>query len=128
MELLRRGSAASASLRVIVMCFAITALQMALRWLRQGSLLSCVGNTIVFCGWDRKSYCSGCIQVAMVICQRISSILAPFIFFLKIPFEKRSKSSFFRVWRQDPVLGLQFLTPLQVAPLGFATQSLQIAL
>ncbi len=38
----------------------------------------------------------------MVICQRISSILAPFIFFLKIPFEKRSKSSFFRVWRQDP--------------------------
>ena len=46
----------------------------------------------------------------------------------KNPFKSASKSSFFSLWRRDPVLELQFLTPLRVVLLRFGTQSLQIAL
>ena len=47
----------------------------------------------------------------------------------KNPFKKCFKSSFFRSGVEiHPVLELQFLTPLRVVLLCFATQSLQIAL
>ena len=76
----------------------------------------------------RKSYWSGCMKAATVICQQISSILALVIFLLKILLKSASKSSFFSLWRRDPVLDLQFPTQLRVVLLCFATQSLQIAL
>ena len=77
----------------------------------------------------RKSYWSGCMKAATVICQQIFSILALVIFLLKILFESASKSSFFALAsRSDPVLELQFPTPLRIVLLCFATQSLQIAL
>ena len=76
----------------------------------------------------RKSYWSGCMKAATLICQQIFSILAPVSFFLKILLKSASKSSFFSLWRRDPVLELQFPTPLCVVLLCFATQSLQIAL
>ena len=77
----------------------------------------------------RKSYWSGCMKAATVICQQIFSILALVIFLLKILLKSASKSSFFSLWRRDdPVLELQFPTPLRVVLLCFATQSLQIAL
>ena len=76
----------------------------------------------------RKSYWSGCMKAATVICQQIFSILALVIFLLKNPFKKCFKIVFFSLWRRDPVLELQFLTPLRVVLLCFATQSLQIAL
>ena len=44
----------------------------------------------------RKSYWSGCMKAATVICQQISSILALVIFLLKIPLKSASKSAFFR--------------------------------
>ena len=44
------------------------------------------------------------------------------------PFKKCFKIVFFSLWRRDPVLELQFLTPLRVVLLCFGTQSLQIAL
>ena len=44
----------------------------------------------------RKSYWSGCMKAATVICQQIFSILAPAIFFLEILLKSASKSSFFR--------------------------------
>ena len=44
----------------------------------------------------RKSYWSGCMKAATVICQRIFSILALVIFLLKILLKSASKSSFFR--------------------------------
>ena len=56
----------------------------------------------------RKSYWSGCMKAATVICQQIFFILALVNFFLKMQ--------------------LQFPTPLCVVLLCFATQSLQIAL
>ena len=68
------------------------------------------------------------MKAATVICQQIFSILALVIFLLKILLKSASKSSFFSLWRRDPVLELQFLTPLRVVLLCFATQSLQIAL
>ena len=44
----------------------------------------------------RKSYWSGCMKAATVICQQISFILALVIFLLKILLKSASKSSFFR--------------------------------
>ena len=44
----------------------------------------------------RKSYWSGCMKAATVICQQIFSILALVIFLLKILLKSASKSSFFR--------------------------------
>ena len=76
----------------------------------------------------RKSYWSGCMKAATVICQQIFSILALMIFRLKILLKSASKSSFFRSGVEIPVLELQFSTPLRVVLLCFATQSLQIAL
>ena len=75
----------------------------------------------------RKSYWSGCMKAATVICQQISCILALVIFLLKILLKSASKSSFFSLWRRDPVLDLQFPTQLRVVLLCFTTQSLQIA-
>ena len=75
----------------------------------------------------RKSYWSGCMKAATVICEQIFSILALVIFLLKILLKSASKSSFFSLWRGDPVLDLQFPTQLRVVLLCFATQSLQIA-
>ena len=46
----------------------------------------------------------------------------------KIPFKKCFKIVFLSLWRRDPVLELQFPTPLRVVLLCFATPSLQIAL
>ena len=75
----------------------------------------------------RKSYWSGCMKAATVICQQILSILALMIFPSKNHL-KCFKIVFFSLWRRDPVLELQFPTPLRVVLLCFATQSLQIAL
>ena len=49
-----------------------------------------------FAAGSRKSYWSGCMKAAEVICQQIFSILALVIFLLKILLKCASKSSFFR--------------------------------
>ena len=82
---------------------------------------------VSFAAGLRESYWSGCMKAATVICQQISSILALVIFLLKILLKSASKSSFFSLWRRDPVLDLQFPTQLRVVLLCFATQSLEIA-
>ena len=77
----------------------------------------------------RKSYWSGCMKAATVICQQIFFILALVNFLIKILLESASKSSFFRSGVEiDRVLELQFPTPLCVVLLCSATQSLQIAM
>ena len=48
-----------------------------------------------FAAGSRKSYWSGCMKAATVICQQIFSILALVIFLLKILLKSTSKSSFF---------------------------------
>ena len=67
-----------------------------------------------FAAGHRKSYWSGCIKAAILICQQIFSIFALVIFLLKNPFRKCFKIVFLSLWRRDPVLKLQFLTPLRV--------------
>ena len=82
-----------------------------------------------FAAEDRKSYWSGCIQAATVICQQIFAVLALVIFLFKKLLKSASKSFFFWFGVEiHPVLELQFPTPLRVVLLCFATQSLQIAL
>ena len=92
-----------------------------------GAAAACV-ILLSFAAEDRKSYWNGCIKAAKVICQQIFSILALIIFLLKFLLKSASKSSFCRFGVENPVLELQFPTPLHVVLLCFATQSLQIAL
>ena len=60
-----------------------------------GAAAACV-ILLSFAAENRKSYRSGCIQAARLICQQIFAILAILIFLLKF-----SKSSFFVLGR-DP--------------------------
>ena len=64
----------------------------------RGTAAACV--ILVSCAaGSRKSYWSGCIKAAKVICQQIFddfSILALVSFLLKILLKRASKSSFFR--------------------------------
>ena len=87
-----------------------------------GAAAACV-ILVSFAGEDCKSYWSGCIQAAIVICQQIGASNFPF----QNPFTGCFKIVFFLLCR-DPVLELQFPTPLRAVLLCFATQSLQIAL
>ena len=87
-------------------------------------LLSAVAAFVIllsFAAGLRKSYWSGCMKAATVICQQIFSILALMIFLLKILLKSASKSSFFRL--ASRFLELQFPTPLRVVLLCFATNS-----
>ena len=79
-------------------------------WL-SGAAAACV-ILLSFAAGHRKSYWSGCIKAAILICQQIFSILVLMIFFLKF-LEKVRQNRVFLLWRQDPALELQFLTPLQ---------------
>ena len=92
-----------------------------------GAAAACV-ILLSFAAEDCKSYWSGCIQAAIVICQQIFAILALVIFLLKILFKKCFKIVFFLLWRRDPVLELQVSDTVARSSLCFATQSLQIAL
>ena len=60
-----------------------------------GTAAACV-ILLSFAAGHRKSYWSGCIKAAILICQQIFSILARIIFLLKILLKIASKSSFFR--------------------------------
>ena len=87
-----------------------------------GTAAACV-ILMSFAAGHRKSYGSGRIKAAIVICQQIF-VAGNFPF--KIIFEKCSKTFFFGV--EIPVLELEFLTPLRIVLFCFATRSLQIAL
>ena len=60
-----------------------------------GTAAACV-ILLSFAAEDRKSYWSGCIKAATVICQQIFSILALIISLLKVLFKSAAKSSFCR--------------------------------
>ena len=81
-----------------------------------------------FAARSRKSYWSGCMKAATVILSADFLHFGASDFPSKNPLKKCFKIVFFSLWRRDPVLELQFPTPLRVVLLCFATQSLQIAL
>ena len=57
----------------------------------------CCAILLSFAARSRKSYRSGCIQAAIVICQQIFATLALVIFLLKIPFRRKFRGRNFRV-------------------------------
>ena len=63
-----------------------------------GAAAACV-ILLSYAAGSRKSYWSGCIKAAKVICQQIFAILALVIFILKVLLKSVSKSSFFPLWR-----------------------------
>ena len=77
-----------------------------------GAAAACV-ILLSFAAGHRASYWSGCIKAVIVIFQQNFSILTLVILLLKFLLESASKSSFL-LSRRDPVLELQFLTPLRV--------------
>ena len=112
----------------IVLCNSVSADRIVVAASRLLRAVAAFVILLSFAAGSRKSYWSGCMKAATVICQQIFSILALVIFLLKILLKSASKSSFFRSGVEIPVLELQFPTPLRVVLLCFATQSLQIAL
>ena len=112
----------------IVFCNSVSADRIVMAASRLLRAVAAFVILLSFAAGSRKSYWSVCMKAATVICQQICSILALVIFLLKILFKKCFKIVFFLLWRRDPVLELQFPTPLRVVLLCFATQSLQIAL
>ena len=80
-------------LRVVLSCFATHIVMAASRLLP--ALAVCV-ILLSFAAGLRKSYWSGCMKAATMICQQIFSILALVIFLLKILLKNASKSPFFR--------------------------------
>ena len=86
----------------IVFCNSVSADRIVMAASRLLRAVAAFVILLSFAARSRKSYWSGCMKAATVICQQIFSILA--------------------------LLELQFLTPLRVVLLCFATQSLQIAL
>jgi hypothetical protein len=80
----------------IVFCDSISRYRIVMLASRSlGAAAACV-ILLSFEAEDCKSYSSGCIQVAIVICQQIFEILAIVIFLLKILLKIAVKSSFCR--------------------------------
>ena len=113
----------------IVFCNSVSADRIVMAVSRLLRAVAAFVILLSFAAGLRKSYWSGCMKAATVICQQIFSTLALVIFLLKILLKSASKSSFFPSGVEiHPVLELQFPTPLRIVLLCFATQSLQIAL
>ena len=80
----------------IVFCNSVSADRIVMAASRLLRAVAAFVILLSFAAGSGKSYWSGCMKAATVICQQIFSILALVIFFLKILLKSASKSSFFR--------------------------------
>ena len=80
----------------IVFCNSVSADRIVMAASRLLRAVAAFVLLLSFAAGLRKSYWSGCMKAATVICQQIFSILALMIFLLKILLKSASKSSFFR--------------------------------
>ena len=80
----------------IVFCNSVSADRIVMAASRLLAAAAACAILLSFATGLRKSYWSGCMKAATVICQQIFSILALVIFLLKILLKSASKSSFFR--------------------------------
>ena len=80
----------------IVFCNSVSADRIVMAASRLLPAVAAFVILLSFAAGLRKSYWSGCMKAATVICQQIFSILALMIFLLKILLKSASKSSFFR--------------------------------
>ena len=79
----------------IVFCNSVSADRIVMAASRLLRAVAAFVILLSFAAGSRKSYWSGCMKAATVICQQIFSILALMIFLLKIILKSASKSSFF---------------------------------
>ena len=79
----------------IVFCNSVSADRIVMAASRLLRAVAAFVILLSFAAGLRKSYWSGCMKAATVICQQIFSILA-LVIFLKILLKSASKSSFFR--------------------------------
>ena len=79
----------------IVFCNSVSADRIVMAASRLLRAVAAFVILLSFAAGSRKSYWSGCMKAATVICQQIFSILALVIFLLKIILKSASKSSFF---------------------------------
>ena len=79
----------------IVFCNSVSADRIVMAASRLLRAVAAFVILLSFAAGSRKSYWSGCMKAATVICQQIFSILALVIFLLKILLKSASKSSFF---------------------------------
>ena len=80
----------------IVFCNSVSADRIVMAASRLLRAVAAFVILLSFAAGSRKSYWSGCMKAATVICQQIFSILALVIFLLQIILKSASKSSFFR--------------------------------
>ena len=80
----------------IVLCNSVSADRIVMAASRLLRAVAAFVILLSFAAGSGKSYWSGCMKAATVICQQILSILALVIFLLKILLKSASKSSFFR--------------------------------
>ena len=80
----------------IVLCNSVSADRIVMAASRLLRAVAALAILLSFAAGLRKSYWSGCMKAATVICQQIFSILALVIFLLNILLKSASKSSFFR--------------------------------
>ena len=83
------------ALSSIVFCNSVSADRIGMAASRLLAAAAACVILLSFAAEDCKSYWSGCIQAAIVICQQIFAILALVIFLLKFLLKNASKSSFF---------------------------------
>ena len=83
------------ALSSIVICNSVSADRIGVAASRLLAAAAACVILLSFAAEDCKSYWSGCIQAAIVICQQIFAILALVIFLLKFLLKNASKSSFF---------------------------------
>ena len=98
-----------------VVCYSISRYRMVMVASRLlGVATACVTLLLSFAAGHCKSYWSGCIKAAIVICQQIFSYFLNFgacDFPFKLIFQKCIKIVF--SFGADPVLEVQFFTPLR---------------
>ena len=93
-----------------------------------GAAAACV-ILLSFAAGQRKSDWNCCIKATIMICQQLFFNFGAGDFLFNFLAKSASKSSFLGFGVEiHPLLELQFLTPLHVVLLCFATQSVQIAL
>ena len=80
----------------VVFCNSVSADRIVMAVSRLLRAVAALVILLSFAARSCKSYWSGCMKAATVICQQIFSILALVIFLLKILLKTASKSSFFR--------------------------------
>ena len=113
----------------VVFCNSVSADRIVMAVSRLLRAVAALVILLSFAAGSRKSYWSGCMKAATVICQQIFSILALAIFLLKILLKVLQNRLFFALASRSSGFGATISDAVVRSSVWcFATQSLQIAL